>query len=86
MPGGWVELTDHSLREMWYDDDSVPDDSAVALYMKHLSSSLEANGMNVDVSSEFFEQLLKDAGFVDIQVTILKVCSKMILVLGNGKV
>lgn len=82
-PGGWVELVDHGIREMWYDDNSVPDNSAVALYMKHLSTSLEANGMNADVSADFFKKILEDAGFIDIQVTVRKVRSmtvQMILV------
>lgn len=68
-----MEFVDHSLRDMWFDDDSVPADSKFKLYMDNMSGSLEKLGVNADISSEFLKMLLEDAGFVDIQVTVRKV-------------
>lgn len=72
-PGGWVEINDHPLRKCLCDDDSVPANSAVALYMTKLSASLEAAGINVDIDSEYIKKILEDVGFVDIRVTTVKV-------------
>lgn len=68
---------------MWYDDDSVPENSAVKLYMEKLSGSLEAAGMNADVSADFFKKVLTEAGFVDIRVTQRKVSHGMITMRGS---
>lgn len=73
-----MEIVDHGYREFWCDDGSAPAESNIRLYMEKLSASLSAAGLNVDVSSKFFKELLLDAGFVDVKVVQEKVSDLMV--------
>lgn len=71
-PGGWVEIVDHSLRTIWCDDDSVAEDSAMKVYLQKGADGLVQFGINVDINVDFVVEVLKDAGFVDVQVKVMK--------------
>lgn len=72
VPGGFVEVVDNALSKVVVDDDSADQKSSVAVYMHKLCDSLKASGINSDLDSGYLEQVLKDAGFVDVKVTNVK--------------
>lgn len=72
LPGGFVEIVDNDLRSVVCDDGTGGPDSPVSVYMKIMCDSMKASGLNPDLDSAFVEKILKDAGFVDVKVTTVK--------------
>lgn len=60
------------MSHLTCDDDSAPADSAMKTYTDKLAESFKAAGINPYTNAEMFETFLKDAGFVDVQVTVKK--------------
>lgn len=72
-PGGLVEISEHQFNAV-ADDDSIPPNSPISRYLDALQDGLEKVGLPVkNFTPEFFVDLLKEAGFVDVQVRTFRV-------------
>ena len=67
-PGGWFELAELG-SVISSDDDSVPDDWAPKRCFKLCEEALEKIG-RVPPHGDWMEKLLKDAGLVDVKVSV----------------
>jgi len=72
-PGGVYEISDHSLDTLHCDDDTVTPETALLQYYQLFKKSLQASGVKTGIGKDDYVQMLKDAGFVDIEVTEYKV-------------
>ncbi|TGZ83490.1 S-adenosyl-L-methionine-dependent methyltransferase [Ascodesmis nigricans] len=73
-PGAYVEISEHSMKHIYCDDGSVPEDSVFYAYGNNLSDALLTLGVDVrQFSGSFFKRHLEEAGFVDVQVFTYKV-------------
>ncbi|KAF8250897.1 S-adenosyl-L-methionine-dependent methyltransferase [Wilcoxina mikolae CBS 423.85] len=72
-PGGWVELSEHSMQ-CDSDDGTLPSNCPLVVYIEKLRvCSAKAGFMSSRNPGARLKQLAKDAGFVDIQHTVMKV-------------
>jgi hypothetical protein len=65
-PGGWIELQDWDIQ-LYSQDGTFPEDSALKKWNELVMSGIQASGSEPHLGPSF-EQWLKDAGFVDIEV------------------
>ncbi|TGZ83829.1 methyltransferase [Ascodesmis nigricans] len=72
-PGGWLEISEHTLDRLHCDDGTLKDDSAVAIYYTAFRRSVEASGLDCELSAEKLKQYLRDAGYVDVSSRLYKV-------------
>jgi trans-aconitate methyltransferase len=71
-PGGWIEAQEHDVR-VSSDDDSVERATEVVKWFKTVDEASEKFGKKMDVADNQ-KQWMIDAGFVDVQEIIYKVC------------
>jgi hypothetical protein len=70
-PGGWVEAQEFYM-EAKSDDDSFPPESAIIQWHEACNKGFSLAGCNVRVSAQDLESLMKEAGFVNIQMLEMK--------------
>lgn len=76
--GVLTAIKEHSFfadgKGLCTDDDSLPEDSSMTLYLRYLMDGLNAIGSHAaKFSGDFFKEHLENAGFVDIKVHTFKV-------------
>jgi hypothetical protein len=69
-PGGYVELGEFDGR-LYSDSAKLPDDHAFKYYLALLDKALQCTGRKL-ATGRILEKRLRDAGFIDIKVTKLK--------------
>ncbi|TGZ77511.1 S-adenosyl-L-methionine-dependent methyltransferase [Ascodesmis nigricans] len=72
-PGAWVEISEHTLDELYCDDGSVPEDSIFRRYMRTLGLSVTKAGAHGYLHGRDYKRMLLEAGFVDVTIYTFKV-------------
>lgn len=73
IPGGYVEIAEHTLDDLYCDDGSVPEESVFKRYMMTLGRSVTKMGAHGDLHGRDYKRMLEEAGFVDVTVYTFKV-------------
>ncbi len=69
-PGGWIELQELRLK-VYSDDDSMPQDYGLALFLDNLREGFSKFGVNL-LSLDKNQELLREAGFTNIEEKVWK--------------
>lgn len=72
-PGGRVELCEHILKTVHCDDGTGDESSALIKYMEVFREAMKKLGAHPDLQGEDLGEVLKKAGFVDVEVKTYKI-------------
>ncbi|TGZ79390.1 S-adenosyl-L-methionine-dependent methyltransferase [Ascodesmis nigricans] len=72
-PGARLELVEHNLNSYFCDDGTMPKNSAYNRYFQALRTCYKTLGVNPLLHGKEYQQMLEEAGFVDVKLEEYKV-------------
>lgn len=73
-PNGWIEIQEFDVWFYSQVPGGLPEDSYIMKWQKLIDQGSQGLGRRLNYASEFAKHL-EDAGFVDVQSQVVKVCS-----------
>jgi hypothetical protein len=73
-PNGWIEIQEFDVWFYSQVSGGLSEDSSIMKWQKMIDQGSQNLGRQLNYASKFAKQL-EDAGFVDVQTQVIKVCS-----------